>query len=201
MNPNKLPLQQGENILYEIRRYLPTYLIWFLLSGVSIAVPFFFMFQLFKTLWGKVIFFLLLAIGTFLLIRLFFYWRRNTLVVTSHGIIDIHQKSLFNKVITRANFDEITDISGEIRGFWGTILRYGQLTIKIEEESIEIIQEKVKYPVDVQTELKDLRRKYKRRGEKDPMKCILEHIEQLNREELIKTIQLAEQELEQEHQS
>jgi hypothetical protein len=196
MNPDKLPLQQGENILYEVRSYLLTYFLWFMLAGGCIGVSFFFMFQLFKTWWGQIIFILLISIGLFLLVRLFFYWKKNTLVVTTHGIIDIHYKSLINKVISRVNFDEITDISGQIEGFFGVIFRYGNLKIKTEDESVEIIKNKVKYPVDIQTELKDLKRKYNRRDDQDPIELVAEQIDHLSKTELIKTIQLAEKKLE-----
>ncbi|MFB6181740.1 MAG: hypothetical protein ABEJ24_02480, partial [Candidatus Magasanikbacteria bacterium] len=128
-----------------------------------------------------------------LLARVLFYWRNNKLMVTTHGIIDVHYENAFNKVVSRVSYDEMDDISGEICGIGGTIFRYGTVTINTGSGSVKIINEDIKDPVGLQAELKSFKRKYKRRSGKGPMKSIMDDLQHLEKEDLIKVIKACEE--------
>ncbi|PSO44474.1 MAG: hypothetical protein BRC22_02475 [Parcubacteria group bacterium QH_9_35_7] len=192
------PLKKEEDIIYIIRSYGLSHFWWFVLTLILIGTPFFFMFWLFRQGWlGKLLFAIPLITGVVLLVRVLFYWRKNKMIITTHGLIDLHYENAFNKIVSRADFDEIDDVSGEISGIGGTIFRYGTINIKTGAGSVEIIKKNIKDPIGLQAEIKDLRRKYKRRSGKDPNEIILENLKHLDKKELIKVLNSTKEMLEQ----
>lgn len=194
-------LKSDEEVLYELRRYGLTYFGWFVLIALFVGFPFFYIFELFQMGWvGYILFFVPVSVGMFLFIRKWFYWSKNKMIVTTHRIIDFDRKGVFNKIISRLSYDEVEDISGEIKGFFGTIFRYGTIKISTGSGSIEIILNKVKDPVGIQAELKDLKQKYKIEDTKkeEPLKIIKENLDKLEKKELVKVMNKSQRLLDEE---
>lgn len=65
----------------------------------------------------------------FLLVSTYVY-RRSRLIVTDRSLVQITQRSLFIKKVSRLNFANVEDVSAEQRGILATIFNYGTLLIQ-----------------------------------------------------------------------
>ncbi|MFB6226426.1 MAG: hypothetical protein ABEJ02_03670 [Candidatus Paceibacteria bacterium] len=198
---SNIPLKKEEEIIYIIRKYGLTLFWWVILIALLIGVPFFFMFWLFSNgWWGRLLFAAPVTVGIVLLVRMLFYWRKNKMIITTHGLIDIHYNNAFNKVVSRVDYDEIDDVSGEVSGIGGSIFRYGDIKINTGSGSVRIIKKKIKDPIGLQAEIKDMKRKYKRRSGKDPIEVIMENLKHLDKKKLIEVIKASEKILKEKEQ-
>ena len=158
---NKIRLKPDEEILSIIRRYGLTYFWSWILIIILLIVPFFFMFWLFnQAMWGTIIFFVLIFFALFFLFRTVFLWRNNVLIITTHRIIDYDQKGFFEKIISDVPYDQVEDVSGRIRGVFGTVFRYGNVNIQTGRGKVRIVIDRVKQPVFVQQEINEIREKF-----------------------------------------
>ncbi len=185
----KIKLGEKEKISHVIHRYWLTYFwSWF---GIAIlfATPFFFMFWLFQHgQWGQMLFVVPIVLAVIWLIHTLYIWQKNALVITTDRIIDIEQRGIFEKVISDISLEDIEDVAGKIKGFWGTMFRYGNTMIEASEGRIKIVAEKVKYPEDLQRHIKKMKKQYLDKGAKelrgDLVHAIREKIHELELEEL-----------------
>ena len=158
-----IKLKEGEKIVTIVRRYGLTFFWHWLLIFLLFVVPFFFMFWLFNHgWWGQILFFVPVAFGIFTLIRLIFIWKKNIFIITTHRVVDIDQRGFFDQVVSDVPYNQIVDVSGRIKGFWGTIFRYGSLQIQTGNGKVQIIIERIKQPVYLQQEINELREQYLR---------------------------------------
>lgn len=156
-----IKLKEGEKIIMIVRRYGLTFFWSWVLIFFLFVVPFFFMFWLFNhSWWGQVLFFVPVAFGIFSLIRLVFIWKKNILIITTHRVVDIDQRGFFDQVVSDVPYSQIEDVSGRIKGFWGTIFRYGSLQIQTGNGKVQIVVEKIKQPVYFQQVINELREKH-----------------------------------------
>ncbi|MFH0988146.1 MAG: hypothetical protein V1763_02135 [Parcubacteria group bacterium] len=51
-------------------------------------------------------------------------------LVTNQRIIDIEQKGLFARIISEEEIDRVINITSETKGFWATVLNYGDVYIE-----------------------------------------------------------------------
>ena len=154
-------LGKSEQIITTARRHGIIYFWWWFLIFILIVTPFFFMFWLFRhSWWGQLLFFLSITMSLFLLIRTLFLWKKNVAIITTHRIIDVDQRGFFDKLVSEMSYDELNYVAGHIKGFWGTCLRYGIVTIVNENENVKIILQKIKQPVRVQQKINDARKNY-----------------------------------------
>ena len=79
-------------------------------------------------------------IASFLSVAVLVWWLRNFFdyyldawLVTDQGIIDIAWHGWFHRQSTRVLYSDLQGVSYEIKGVWGTLLRYG--TIEVEKVS------------------------------------------------------------------
>lgn len=65
----------------------------------------------------------------------FFYvvidWYSDAWLITNMSIITIEWKGLFSNNAARLGYEDVEGAAYEIRGFWGTILRYGHMTLRV----------------------------------------------------------------------
>ena len=57
-------------------------------------------------------------------------WYLDAWVITNFGVIDQSWNSFFDISTTRIEYGNIEGITKEVKGFWGTILRYGNIQIE-----------------------------------------------------------------------
>lgn len=58
-------------------------------------------------------------------------WYFDAWIATTASVIDVEWNGFFHQTSTRIPYSEIRDISWEIKGFWSTILRYGNASISM----------------------------------------------------------------------
>ena len=145
MLEKKIKLKDNERIVSVIRRYGITLLWQWTLIALLFIVPFFFMFWLFRhDWWGQGLFITPIVLGILLIIRTIFIWQKNVFVITTHRLIDIDQRGFFDQVVSEIPYDQVEDVSGRVKGFWGTIFRYGIINIQTGTGKVQIIVEKIK---------------------------------------------------------
>ena len=51
-------------------------------------------------------------------------------IVTTHRIVDIEQKGLFNHIVSEQSLERVQDVSSKVKGFFPTFLDYGLVLIQ-----------------------------------------------------------------------
>ena len=157
----KIKFKDREKIITEVHRYGLTFFGSWILIALFFITPFFFMFWLFQHgWWGQTLFFAPLALGSFLIFRTIFVWQKNVFAVTTHRLIDIEQRGFFDTVISEVPYDQIEGVSGRVKGFFGTMFRFGTLTIQTGGGKVKIVIEKIKHPHYLQQEINELRERH-----------------------------------------
>ncbi len=149
------------------------------------------MFWLFRhDWWGIILFVLPIVLSLLLLFKTIFVWQRNILIITTHRLVDIDQKGFFHKEISRVSYDQVEDVAGSIKGFWGTIFRYGNVIIQTGNGKVEVIVDRIKQPVQIQDEIQEMRdrfmSKYVHNYSEDVAGTIMDQIYELELEDLYK---------------
>lgn len=125
-------LEKGEEILYAIHKHWSE-------ATKSIVEIGFFGLALPWTLYaigfnGRVFFWVAIA-WSFLAFARFIYvlidWYSDTWLITNMNVITIEWNGIFSNNSSRIGFEDIEGASYEIKGFWGTILRYGDMTLRV----------------------------------------------------------------------
>ncbi|MBI5411576.1 hypothetical protein HZA43_00180 [Candidatus Peregrinibacteria bacterium] len=58
-------------------------------------------------------------------------WHTDTWLVTSSNIIVIQWNGFFHSLSSRVEYNDVEGVGYEIKGFWATVLGYGDLTLKL----------------------------------------------------------------------
>jgi membrane protein YdbS with pleckstrin-like domain len=195
MLEKKVKLKESERIISLVRRYSLTLFWWFVLIALLFVIPFFFMFWLFRHgWWGQALFIVPVFLGIMLIIRTIFIWQKNVFVITTHRLIDIDQRGFFDQVVSEIPYDQIEDVSGRVKGFWGTIFRYGIITIQTGSGKVQIIVEKIKQPLYLQQEINELRErhlsKYSHDFSGDVASVIIDKIYELDLPDLLRVMEV-----------
>jgi uncharacterized membrane protein YdbT with pleckstrin-like domain len=139
--------KQGEAVLRIVRHYWLTFLPKAAFAFLLVAAPLFFMVPLFRLgSAGKAIFIASLVFGSVYALRVFVEWWWNAFVITTKRVIDIDQRGFFRRTVSEAPYDRIQDISFAIRGFWGTIFRFGSVSIQTAGTNVNLELPDVKDP-------------------------------------------------------
>ncbi|EKD63565.1 MAG: hypothetical protein ACD_51C00253G0001, partial [uncultured bacterium] len=57
-------------------------------------------------------------------------WYMDAWMVTNQGVIDLQWNSFFDKSATKIEYEMIEGVTYQIKGFWGTILNFGDIVIE-----------------------------------------------------------------------
>ncbi|MBI4457964.1 PH domain-containing protein [Candidatus Uhrbacteria bacterium] len=124
-------LKDGERVIRVVRHYFLVYVPKFALAFALVAAPIFFLVPLMRLRYaGPAIAAASIGIGAIYALRLMVMWYWNAFVITNQRIMDIDQQGFFERVVSVAPLERIQDVSYAIRGFWGTVFRYGMLGIQ-----------------------------------------------------------------------
>lgn len=66
--------------------------------------------------------------------KAYFNWQNNLYLLTNLRILAVMQQGFFHRKVSEIYLDKISDIAYEIKGFWQTMLNYGEVLIKGEGE-------------------------------------------------------------------
>lgn len=77
----------------------------------------------------------LIAVILVILALVIFYiglwvFRRNEILITNLHVIEVKQTGLFGKEVSQLNMARIQDVTGRRKGFWSTVLNYGDVIIQ-----------------------------------------------------------------------
>ena len=143
----RLELGSGETVRAVWRRWWLTRWWRWLLMIVAVLLPFFLLYPLLQ--WpgyGPVAFAVLLVVGVSVSVRWWWQWYGTVLVLTNRRVIDCDQRGLFDRVLTAAAFDRITDVHFRRKGVWQTILGYGTIEYTIVPGQTRIITPGLRRP-------------------------------------------------------
>jgi hypothetical protein len=123
-------LQDDEKLVYVVHShwfaaYKPVCKVSFF--GMLIPAFFYLMFPVEVALW---IFGTWFALGFIRFFREVMDWYFDALLVTNYGIVDLDWRGLFDKSSSRIDFDTLTGVAFEKRGFFSNILNFGSFTIQ-----------------------------------------------------------------------
>ena len=156
--PKFLVLKAREEVLEVIRASLAPYAGKFILLVLWLALPFFFLFALWREgTVGITVFLVWLLCGIVLLLRAYLCFEGTAFIVTDQRVVDHDQRGFFHRVVTEARYDQIDEVSYSIKGLWPTIFRYGTLVLQLRGSSANIEVDYVSHPSRVATLLNDLR--------------------------------------------
>ncbi|MBI4592115.1 hypothetical protein HY733_01570 [Candidatus Uhrbacteria bacterium] len=156
--PKHIELKPREDVLAIVRASVVPLFWKFVLASLWIVLPFFFLFPLWRLgIWGVVAFFVWLASGIFVLLRLYLMWVRTVFLVTDMRVVDYDQRGFFHRVVTEARFEQIDEVSVRVKGMGATLFRYGTLQLKLHGAAADIEIEYVKKPEQLSSLVNDLR--------------------------------------------
>ena len=77
-------------------------------------------------------------------------------IITNDRIVDIEQFGLFSRTISELDLFRIQDITTETQGFFATIFKYGNVTIKTASTNLSLVFKNVPNPNHIRSELLQL---------------------------------------------
>jgi hypothetical protein len=83
-------------------------------------------------------------------LRNFFDYFLDAWLVTDHGIIDIAWHGWFHRESSRILYSDLQGVSYEIEGVWGTLLRYGTISVEKISTGTAVSLESVSQPKKIE---------------------------------------------------
>ena len=83
-------------------------------------------------------------------IRNFFDYYLDAWIITDQGIIDVEWHGWFHRQSTRVLYSDVQGLSYEIQGVFGTLLRYGEISVEKISTGNVIAMDHVPYPRSVE---------------------------------------------------
>ena len=125
-------LEKGETVLYAVHKH------WVESVGAMIAILFFgFLLPAFLYYIGfrGPVFLALVGVWILLAIVKIFYefidWYSDVWLFTNMSIIIVEWHGLFSNTSQRIGYEDTEGVAFVIKGFWGTVLRYGDVSLKV----------------------------------------------------------------------
>jgi hypothetical protein len=156
--PSYIELKLNEEVVQVIHASIVPHFGKFVFLTLFAVSPFFFLFVLWRQgSWGIGVFVVWLLVSLVLLGRAYMRWARTVFLVTDMRVVDHEQKGFFHRVLTQANYDQIDEVSVQIKGIAPTVFRYGTLSLKLTGASADIEVSHVGRPDRLANLLNDLR--------------------------------------------
>jgi len=145
-----LKLKEDEKVIRVIRHYFFVVIPSLVVSTLIVFMDFFLMFYFFSLgWWGTVMFFSILFIAVFYIIRLLFLWNRNLIIVTNKRLIDLESSGFFKKLVTDFPFKKIKNVTLDVNGIIRRIFRYGDIKLDIEAQPLGFRLYNIKKPAEI----------------------------------------------------
>jgi membrane protein YdbS with pleckstrin-like domain len=165
MNLSSLIKQKSyEKVEYILHRHPITFIPYILLFIILMLVPvalYFLITNLFPSfLESQTVFPLsvLCASLYYLSVYLFFYaqfidYYLDVWIVTNDRVVDIEQFGLFSRTISEVDLFRIQDVTSDVHGFFATLFKYGNVSIKTASANLNIVAQNIKEPNKIREEL------------------------------------------------
>ncbi|MEI7653412.1 MAG: hypothetical protein WCJ70_04040 [bacterium] len=127
--------EEDEQLILLLRAHPITQLMW--IANTVFAVIFHvFILGWLGSLIGQGLWTILFVFGFFLIFAYAWYnfilWYYNLGLVTNKRIVDIDYFGISKRVTTEARIAKIADATAKVRGFFGQIFNYGEITVKTD---------------------------------------------------------------------
>ncbi len=156
--PKFLQLKAEEDVLEVLHASMAPYVLKFSLMVIWLLLPFFFLFPLLREgTWGVWLLILWVLSGMIMLGRAYLKWARTVLVITDRRVVDHDQKGFFDRVVTEARYDQIDEVSYQVKGIASTLFRYGTLRVQLNGSAADIEVHHIKKPAKISDKINDLR--------------------------------------------
>lgn len=113
----------------------------------------------------------IMVLGAILLVLVLFtvtyIYRQSKLLVTDRSLVQIMQKSLFNKKVSRLSMSNVEDVSEEQRGILASIFNYGTLMVQTAGTMENFIFTLCPNPSGLADRIIEARQDYARKIEED----------------------------------
>ena len=106
---------------------------------------------------------LLLGLGglsVLILVIAYLVYRQNRVTLTNRHYMQINQTGLFNRTVSKLTLDEIQDCKGNRRGFFATLINYGEILIETAGENQNFNFNPVADPLNLAEAINDAHEKY-----------------------------------------
>lgn len=133
-------LEQGEKVLLVIRRsivgLLGIYTASFVAVGALVTLVIVLSPDTFNTSSSKIsgalsaVIVLAAVLLTLILFTATYVYRQSRLLITDRSLVQITQKTLFNRKVSRLSMSNVEDVNEEQRGILGSLFNYGTLNIQ-----------------------------------------------------------------------
>lgn len=128
-------LRENERIVKVVRHPLIVILPNLIIGFLILLLNFFVMFYLFmQGIWGIVIFFAILVVVAFYLLRLVFLWKRNLFIITNRRVVDIEQRGFLEQHVLEFSYDQIKEINSKVKGVFASIFKLGSVRLELKSE-------------------------------------------------------------------
>ncbi len=86
-------------------------------------------------------------------LRNFFDYYMDAWIITNQGIIDLEWFGLFHRQSSRILYSDVQGVSYEVKGFWGTVLRYGTVSVEKISTGSAVSLSHVHQPKSVESQI------------------------------------------------
>ena len=134
--------------LIAMDHYIPIY------APIILTDPYITYFALFKN-----IYIIFTTLGLFMIWTLYYL---NIQIITSRRIVDVDQQSLFSHRVSELDMAKIEDVTGETKGFFGTIFSYGNVYVQTAGTIEHFVFHNIPHPDKVEKLILDIYEQYHR---------------------------------------
>ena len=163
---------EGEEIVAHLRQhwfiFLKLFIFYIILAALPLAAYYFFQLQAEDLLLGAISGpLVMMAFSVYYLAIMVFsltLWTENYLDVwtlTTHRIINRKQNGLFNRMVAELDLYRVQDVTVEEKGFFSTVLNYGDVYIQSAGEVERFIFQNVPNPYQIAKTIQSLDEKAK----------------------------------------
>lgn len=90
-------------------------------------------------------------------------------IVTNQRIINVEQKGLFARVISEKDLGRMQDITSEVKGFWATLLSYGDVHIQTAGEKERFVFKQIPFADEAARRISNLVVEYQKMNNDTPI--------------------------------
>jgi membrane protein YdbS with pleckstrin-like domain len=153
-----------EKVEYVLRRHPITFLPFIILFLVLCSIPvilYFMITSIYPTLVeSEIVYAVSVLLGSvyYLSVLVFTFthfidFYLDVWIVTNDRLVDIEQFGLFSRTISELDLFRIQDVTADIHGFFATIFKYGNLTVKTASTNVNIVFHNVPNPNKIRQEI------------------------------------------------
>lgn len=101
-------------------------------------------------------------VGWMMLFLSFIDYYLDVWIVTTRRILNIEQTGLFARVVSEVRLHRVQDVTSSVKGFWATMLDFGQLDVQTAGEKLIISFEEIPHPTQISKSILELSEKDRR---------------------------------------